>query len=84
MFAISPSSARFASLALVAALAGGLCGMGPLGAESQDSGVRKASESLIPKVKPATPNDLDFRPGALRPFLGLPRADFTKLRHELG
>lgn len=66
MFAISSSSARFAPFALVAALTGGLCGMGPVGAESQDTGVRKASESLIPKVKPATPNDLDFRPGALR------------------
>jgi hypothetical protein len=66
MFAISSSSARFASLALAAALAGALCGMGPVAAGGQDSGARKASESLIPKVKPATPNDLDFRPGALR------------------
>ena len=66
MFALPPSLNRSASLVLAAVFAGGLLGLGPVGPAAGDGPAKKAADSLIPKVKPATPNDLDFRPGALR------------------
>ena len=61
-----PPLARVASLAAAVAVAGVLAGVGPLAPSQQSGPASKAADSLIPKVKPATPNDLDFRPGALR------------------
>ena len=66
MAAPIPSLHRSALLALAAVVSGGALGLGPAAPAAQDGPDRKAAESLIPKVKPATPNDLDFRPGALR------------------
>ena len=61
-----PSLARVASIAAAAAVAGVLAGVGRVAPTQQSGPASKAADSLIPKVKPATPNDLDFRPGALR------------------
>jgi hypothetical protein len=56
---------RRSSLA-VSALALAVCGVGVHAAAFAADGASQASGSLIPKVKPATANDLDFRPGTLR------------------
>jgi hypothetical protein len=60
-----PANFRLSSLA-VSALAIAACGAGVHAAASAAGGAAQASGSLIPKVKPATANDLDFRPGTLR------------------
>jgi len=51
---------------VLAALAIAACGAGVHAAAFAAGGAAQASGSLIPKVKPATANDLDFRPGTLR------------------
>lgn len=60
-----PANFRLSSLA-VSALAIAACGAGVHAAAFAAGGAAQASGSLIPKVKPATANDLDFRPGTLR------------------
>ena len=60
-----PANFRLSSLA-VSALAVAACGVGVHAAAFAAGGASQASGSLIPKVKPATANDLDFRPGTLR------------------
>lgn len=66
MFAKPTPASRSALLALAVVVAGGSLGLGAAAPVVQDGPSRKPADSLIPKVKPATPNDLDFRPGALR------------------
>lgn len=60
-----PANFRLSSLA-VSALAVAVCGVGVHTVAFAAGGAPQASGSLIPKVKPATANDLDFRPGTLR------------------
>jgi hypothetical protein len=60
-----PANFRLSSLA-VPALAIAVAVAGGHAAAISSGGDSKAAGALIPKVKPATPNDLDFRPGVLR------------------
>ena len=73
MFAAQKTASRIASFAAASVLLGGVLAAAPVGAGAppadgagkDSSGKDSSGKALIPKVKPATANDLDFRPGSL-------------------
>jgi hypothetical protein len=68
MFAAQTTVFRTASVAAAAVVLGGVLAAAPAGAGAppvDGAGKDASGKDLIPKVKPATANDLDFRPGSL-------------------
>ena len=68
MFAAQKTVSRIASFAAALALLGGVLAAAPVGAgapPADGTGSDSSGKDLIPKVKPASANDLDFRPGSL-------------------
>ena len=68
MFAAQKTVFRVAFLAAASVLLGGVLAAAPSGAgapPTAGAGKDASGKDLIPKVKPATANDLDFRPGSL-------------------
>jgi hypothetical protein len=68
MFAAQKTVSRIASFAAASALLGGVLAAAPVGAgapPADGTGSDSSGKDLIPKVKPASANDLEFRPGSL-------------------
>lgn len=68
MFAAQKTVSRIASFAAASVLLGGVLAAAPVGAgapPADGSGSDSSGRDLIPKVKPASANDLEFRPGSL-------------------
>jgi hypothetical protein len=68
MFAAQKTVSRIASFAAASALLGGVLAAAPVGAgapPADGAGSDSSGKDLIPKVKPASANDLEFRPGSL-------------------